>query len=168
MAVLPVSTKATSGAYLRGIGRSTHTDVRLDSWLDRFDHSGETFGEANTVFPEFLKNAEWYPLYLFPGRNQKTQISPAAHSKAVKATLELANIHSKKVTHIFRGSASRMADLGGAAESDINRAGRWDSSAMTQYYLTTMPRMTMRVLAGFAPNRGTFWLARDVDPPEAL
>lgn len=61
-----------------------------------------------------------------------------------------------------------MADLGGASEADINRAGRWDSSAMTKYYLTTLPRMTMRVLAGFAPNPGTFWLARDVAPPEDL
>jgi hypothetical protein len=61
-----------------------------------------------------------------------------------------------------------MADLGGASESDISRAGRWDSSAMNQYYLTTMPRMTMRVLAGFAPTPGTFWLPRDIDPPADL
>lgn len=69
---------------------------------------------------------------------------------------------------MFRGCASRMADLGGASEADINRAGRWDSSAMTQYYLTTMPRMTMRVLAGFALNPGTYFIPRDIDPLQEL
>jgi hypothetical protein len=82
--------------------------------------------------------------------------------------LEAAGIMTKKVTHAFRGSASRMADLGGASESDISRAGRWDMSCMNQYYLTTLPRETMRVLAGFTAEPGTFWLARDVDPPSAL
>lgn len=95
-------------------------------------------------------------------------MQPATHRKAVSEMLKKANVRSKKITHIFRGCASRMADLGGAAESDINRAGRWDSSAMTQYYLTTMPRMTLRVLAGFETSAGTFWLARDLDPPEDL
>lgn len=61
-----------------------------------------------------------------------------------------------------------MADLGGASESDIGRAGRWDVSCMNQYYLTTLPRGTMRVLAGFTADPGTFWIARDIDPPEEL
>lgn len=61
-----------------------------------------------------------------------------------------------------------MADLFGASETDIRRGGRWDMSSMAQHYLTTLPRETMRVLAGFPPTSGQFWLARDLDPPEVL
>jgi hypothetical protein len=93
-----------------------------------------------------------------------------AHYKAVKTVLQNSGMdsESKSVTHIFRGSAARMADLKGAGESDIRRAGRWDMSSMTQYYLTTLPRETMRVLAGFNVQPGTFWLSRDLDPPKEL
>ena len=41
-------------------------------------------------------------------------------------------------------------------------------SAMTQYYLTTLPRETMRVLAGFTVERGSFWISRDLEPPLEL
>ena len=61
-----------------------------------------------------------------------------------------------------------MADLQGASERDVARAGRWDMSAMTQCYLTTLPRETMRVLAGFTVERGSFWSSRDLEPPSEL
>lgn len=61
-----------------------------------------------------------------------------------------------------------MADLFGASETDIRRGGRWDMSSMTQHYLTTLPRETIRVLAGFPSSPGQFWLERDLDPPEEL
>ena len=44
----------------------------------------------------------------------------AVVSKIHKAT----GIISKQVTHLERGTASRMADLGGASEDSIRRAGR--------------------------------------------
>lgn len=115
---------------------------------------------------------QWYPLWLFPGKGKdgKSPLSSDAHAKATKSLLEDAGVrqHSKKVTHIFRGSGARMADLGGASETDIRRGGRWDMSSMAQHYLTTLPRETMRVLAGFPASAGQFWLARDIDPPEGL
>jgi hypothetical protein len=39
---------------------------------------------------------------------------------------------------------------------------------MVQFYLTALPRETMRVLAGFSKDRGSFWIPRDVDPPKEL
>lgn len=118
--------------------------------------------------PNFADAEELYKYYVFPGKSPKVPLKPAAHGKAVSGMLKMANMQGKKVTHMFRGCASRMADLGGAAEAEINRAGRWDSSAMTQYYLMTMPRMTVRVLAGFSPTPGTYFIARDIEPPEEL
>lgn len=134
--------------------------------------SGETFGPAHDSFPRMDDSEQWYRIWLFPGKSKegKSAISSDAHAKATKSLLEDAGVrqHSKKVTHIFRGSGARMAELGGASETDIRRGGRWDMSSMAQHYLTTLPRETMRVLAGFPAASGQFWLARDLDPPEEL
>jgi hypothetical protein len=132
--------------------------------------SGEVFGETEETFPRLDNPKEWYPLFLFPGKTQTIEIKPNTHYRAVKTLLQRCGIGDKssQVTHIFRGSAARMADLKGASERDISRAGRWDMSTMVQFYLTTLPRETMRVLAGFTKERGSFWIARDVDPPKEL
>jgi hypothetical protein len=132
--------------------------------------SGETFGPQYDSFPRMDDSSQWYPIWLFPGKDSSNPISADAHSKACRAVLTKAGVRqfSKKVTHIFRGSGARMADLFGASETDIRRGGRWDMSSMAQHYLTTLPRETMRVLAGFPANPGQFWLERDLDPPEEL
>ena len=128
------------------------------------------FGADQEAFPRLDTPKEWYPLFLFPGSTQTVEMKKDTHYHAVKGLLKRSGVgdHSSQVTHIFRGSAARMADLQGASERDIARAGRWDMSAMTQYYLTTLPRETMHVLAGFTVERGSFWIARDLDPPEQL
>ena len=61
-----------------------------------------------------------------------------------------------------------MADLGGAREDGIRRAGRWDPSVLANYYLTCLPREAIRVLGGHAPTPGSFYIARDIVVPEAL
>ncbi|GHJ89143.1 hypothetical protein NliqN6_5545, partial [Naganishia liquefaciens] len=98
-------------------------------WLFyRFQLSGETFGAHYDSFPRMDEPSQWYPIWLFPGKKKDAPISADAHAKATKAVLERAGVRqlSKKVTHIFRGSGARMADLFGASETDIRRGGRWD------------------------------------------
>lgn len=169
MALLQVSER------VRAVGENVAKAERFY----RFQISGETFGPQQDSFPRMSDASQWYTIWLFPGKASKNKenskagdapISQDAHYKATKAMLKKAGIsqHSKKVTHIYRGSAARMADLLGASESDIRRGGRWDMSSMTQHYLTTLPRETMRVLAGFPAASGQFWIARDLDPPAEL
>lgn len=94
-----------------------------------FQISGEVFGDRQEAFPRLDNPKEWFPLFLFPGSTQTSEM--------------------KK-------------DI----ERDIARAGRRDMSAMTQYYLTTLPRETMRVPAGFTVGHGSFWISRE--PPSEL
>ncbi len=62
-----------------------------------------------------------------------------------------------------------MADIQGAPDNDIRRAGRWNQEAMESCYLTSLPRQAMRVLAGFPTERGSFYIERAlVDPPQSL
>jgi Centromere DNA-binding protein complex CBF3 subunit, domain 2 len=120
-------------------------------------------------FPNMGDPSQWFPLYLFPGaKSAKQQMTPRSHRDAVKKALVKAKIDTSHVTHIFRGSALRMADLLGASESALRRGGRWDVSAMNPHYLTTLPRECMRVLAGCPASPGGYFIARNLDPAEEL
>ena len=69
---------------------------------------------------------------------------------------------------MFRGSAARMAEFSGVDYGDLGNAGRWNRSKMSTAYLTAMPRKTIRALAGFDPQGGTYFLARNLSVPEEL
>jgi hypothetical protein len=43
-------------------------------------------------------------------------------------------------------------ELKGVNEGQIRRAGRWNSDALTNYYLTHLPRKFMLSMAGFSPS----------------
>lgn len=90
------------------------------------------------------------------------------HREVVGKTHKALGIITKKKTHLERGTASRMADLAGASEDSIRRAGRWDQSSMNNCYLTTLPRESMRALAQFSSAGGDFHLPRAVDVPDTL
>jgi len=76
---------------------------------------------------------------------------------------------TKAKTHAARGSGTRMAEIRGASVADIRRAGRWSNGAMENCYLSQLPRETMRVLAGFSKDGGSFFLKRAcIIPSEAL
>lgn len=80
-----------------------------------------------------------------------------------------AGIFSKAKTHAARGSAARMAELSGADEAQIRRMGRWNNSAMSGCYLTSLPLQGIQATAGFPPERGAYHLARgSVRPPDSL
>ena len=48
---------------------------------------------------------------------------------------------------------ARHAELSGVKETQIRRAGRWNTDAMTGAYLSYLPRAFMRSIAGF-PKEG--------------
>lgn len=52
----------------------------------------------------------------------------------------------------------------------ISKAGRWDTSVVTNVYLSHLPRQFMLTLAGFPPEQsGTYFLTRGGErPPEQL
>ena len=81
-----------------------------------------------------------------------------------------ANVTSLKKTHAGRSQGAKYAELNGVNEGRIRRAGRWNSDAMTNYYLTHLPRKFIRSMAGFSPSiQGNFYLPRAKTlPPRSL
>ena len=58
-----------------------------------------------------------------------------------------------------------MAELHGAPENQIRRLGNWNSQAMENCYLSTLPRDAIRSLAGFSPSHRNYYIRRDVHRP---
>src|ERR1700730_18520918 len=71
-------------------------------------------------------------------------------------TLEL-----HKSNHITSGSiGARTANELGADGEEIRRHGRWCGDRLSSAYLSPISRVTVRVLAGFSKERGTYFLER--------
>jgi hypothetical protein len=108
---------------------------------------------------------------LFPpyGGDKTKSIDYGTQYKATCKLLEKSGIVSKAKTHSGRGGGSRMAELRGADENQIRRAGRWTNGALTKCYLTHLPRKVMRALGGHPVDTPLYFLSRDViKPPSHL
>lgn len=80
-------------------------------------------------------------------------------------TLEL-----HKSNHITSGSiGTRTANELGADAEEIRRHGRWCGDRLSSAYLSPISRVTVRVLAGFSKERGTYFLERaNLEVPATL
>jgi hypothetical protein len=124
----------------------------------------------NEEFPDFSSSNSWYDTFLLRNdTNPNQELSYRAHNAFISECMRECNIATKSKTHATRGSGARLADLGGASDSQIRRLGRWNTSAMEGCYLSQLPREAMRVLAGFPSSPGSFFLKRaQVNPAEEL
>ncbi|KAG2210796.1 hypothetical protein INT45_010944, partial [Circinella minor] len=95
----------------------------------------------------------------------ESSISKATHIRFMKIAFNSAGIFvTRKVTHVPRSSAAKMADLAGVPESQIRRMGQWNTDTMTNAYLDSLPRQFMRVMAGFE-NDASYHLIRGIEEP---
>jgi hypothetical protein len=89
------------------------------------------------------------------------------HYRALSKALSYAGIMTKNITHVMRGSATRIASLLGASYDAIRQAGRWQMNVLDLSYLTGLPIEVMRVHAGFSKDGGNFYLSRAQLEPSA-
>ena len=75
-------------------------------------------------------------------------------------------IHAKEKTHSAQKQSVRHAELAGVSETQIRRAGRWNTDAMTGVYLSYLPRGFMRSIAGFPQEGKAYFLPRAQEMPE--
>src|SRR5256714_4741485 len=75
-------------------------------------------------------------------------------------------IHSKEKTHSARKQSVRHPELGGVSESQIRRAGRWNTDAMMGVYLSYLPPGFIRSIAGFPQEGKAYFLSRARETPE--
>ena len=120
--------------------------------------------------PTFRRRERWYGLHLVKGEDAGRRMSYDTQLEWINKMFEGANVASLKKTHAGRSQGARHAELNGVNEGQIRRAGRWNSDALTNCYLTHLPRKFMRSMAGFAASvQGNFFLPRArVPPPRSL
>jgi hypothetical protein len=122
-------------------------------------------------FPSFRQPEDYYGHYVFPGsvRVPERRLSYATQFEWNRKMFQGVGIHSKEKTHSARKQSVRHAELGGVSESQIRRAGRWNTDAMTGVYLSYLPRGFIRSVAGFPQEGKGYFLPRAQEmPDEAL
>jgi hypothetical protein len=126
---------------------------------------------SEEAFPDFSKRSAWYDIRLIKGTtgDPKAAFSYNSQREWVAKAFKYAGITSHKKTHIGRSSGAQMAELKGASEDQIRRAGRWNQEQMVGCYLNSLPRKFMRIMAGHPPQMGCFEVYRaSVAPPNEL
>lgn len=118
--------------------------------------------------PHFQRRQQWYDIHVLRGRNVTSPLSYEVQLEWTNKIYQVANVKILKKTH-QRPYGAQRAELGGVSESQIRRAGRWNSDALSQSYLTHLPLEFVRVMAGFKPAPGDFYIARaKVQPSSSL
>ena len=87
-------------------------------------------------FPLFKQPEDYYGYFVFPGsiKVPERSLSYRTQFDWNKRMFQGVGIHSKEKTHSARKQSARHAELGGVSESQIRRAGRWNTDAMTGLY----------------------------------
>ncbi|KAF1991499.1 hypothetical protein K402DRAFT_300199, partial [Aulographum hederae CBS 113979] len=83
------------------------------------------------------------------GGDPEKELSYVTSWDWIKKVFRVVGIQSTSVTHAGRKSAPQKADSLGVAASHIQRAGHWNSDAMSSVYLHGISYEFIRALAGF-------------------
>lgn len=164
--------KTNQHGRVEAAGCFRHKEVKMCAHMMLACYFFSRYHVHNEEFPGVNLNSDWFDYKVIKNENDKTgkkELGYHAHRETVIKAFESIGLYSKAKTHAMRGSAARIAELGGSSEASIQRAGRWNNSALTVCYLTNIPREFMRTMAGFAVQGGHYYLPRaEKQPPESL
>ncbi|EAS32210.3 uncharacterized protein CIMG_13776 [Coccidioides immitis RS] len=120
--------------------------------------------------PQFHNRQDWYQLHLIKGDDVRKPLSYETQLDWIRRIYSGTGLSGLKKTHAGRAAGARHAEQVGVSEGQIRRAGRWNSDALSQCYLTNIPRKFVRAMAGFdSRTPGNFYLPRARVPvPESL
>jgi len=100
-------------------------------------------------------------LHLLKGEHASKKMAYDTQLDWINKIFTGADVMSLKKTHAGRSQGAKHAELNGTPEGQIRRAGRWNNDALTNCYLTHLPRKFMQSMAGFTPSvQGNFYLPR--------
>jgi hypothetical protein len=124
---------------------------------------------AGEVPPTFRRRSDWYRIKVLVGRDREQELLYPAQLQETWRVFGAAGVTLATKTHLPRAQGAKDAEIHGTSLGQISQAGRWNQSILCQAYLTHLPRQFMRVVAGFSPSAGDYFLARAAhEPPYAL
>ncbi|UOH80980.1 hypothetical protein LQV05_003641 [Cryptococcus neoformans] len=120
---------------------------------------------SQSSFPTFAERKDWYDLPLLSQVRDPTKlISYKTQQEAMINALLAAVVFSSKSTHENQRTGARLAEEEEVSIDAIARAGGWATATLETAYLSTLPRKSMRVIAGHPKKKGFFVLPRAVVP----
>ncbi|CEP17702.1 hypothetical protein [Parasitella parasitica] len=97
----------------------------------------------------------------------KCPIPKASQARFMKAAFDSINLFARrKITHVPRGSATKMANNLGIPSSQISQIGQWSQDVMSNASKDSVPRHFIRKLAGFESD-ANYYLDRAIEKPPA-
>jgi hypothetical protein len=119
--------------------------------------------------PSFRQRSDWYRIKVLVGQDREQELSYPTQLTETWRIFGAAGLVSKKKTHLPRRVGAQNAETYGSSLAQISQVGRWNQSVLCQAYLTHLPREFMRIVAGFSPTAGDYYLARAAhEPPYTL
>lgn len=120
--------------------------------------------------PQFQNRQRWYDFHLLKGRDAKKPLLYEIQLKWTGEVFKSIGLSSYKKTHLGWSQGAKQAEMDGVEEGQIRRAGRWNQDALTNYYLSHLPRKFLCIMAGFSPEAtGNYYLPwAKILPPESL
>ena len=124
---------------------------------------------AGEAPPTFRRRSDWYRIKVLVGQDREQELSYPTQLQETWRVFGAAGIVSATKTHLPRAQGAKEAEIRGTSLGQISQAGRWNQSILCQAYLTHLPRQFMRVVAGFSPSAGDYFLVRAAhEPPYGL
>jgi hypothetical protein len=124
---------------------------------------------AGEAPPTFRRRSDWYRIKVLVGQDREQELSYPTQLQETWRVFGAAGVVSATKTHLPRAQGAKEAEIRGTSLGQISQAGRWNQSILCQAYLTHLPRQFMRVVAGFSPSAGDYYLARAAhEPPHRL
>jgi hypothetical protein len=120
-------------------------------------------------WPDFSDRSTWYPIYVLKGANAVTESTYPQQYTAMNEVYRILGVQSSVKTQLGRKQAS-TAENKGASASSVDRQGHWATkSRVGAYAKHSIPFDCVRVLAGFGPEPGRYYLPRALlSPPDSL
>lgn len=124
----------------------------------RFQVNGEQF-------PDLQRRDNWYKTVLFKDKSPTTAVTYHQQHHAAKKSHTSCGVKISKVTHAPRSFAATKTLSDGASYDHVRAGGRWKGGKMERCYINDLPRVAMRIQAGFPKKQGSFFLKRAVVTP---
>ncbi|EFW13791.1 conserved hypothetical protein [Coccidioides posadasii str. Silveira] len=141
----------------------------LYGWLSTAGRAGQSPKKAKPP-PQFHNHQNWYQLHLIKGDDVRKPLLYKTQLDWIQHIYSGTGLSGLKKTHAGQAAGARHAEQIGVSEGQICCAGRWNSDALSQCYLTNISRKFVWAMAGFDSHTpGNFYLLQARVPvPESL
>jgi len=111
---------------------------------------------------------DWCHIHLLKGLT-RGRPCVTTHNTIGPQAVRPSRLHCLKKTHAGRGQGAKHAEFGSVSDTQIRRAGRWNTDAMTICYLSSIPReFVRRARVSTQQDEGIILSSRNGRPPRVF